>query len=153
MDQSERILSLLDNLEVRLTTVFQAAILSVQQPNPSPTPPPPTQPNLLAKQKRNQKTRQQHKKAKAQRVMVQVQEVDRSQEVEHSYDQEMEHLIQISVGKASKHEAIVKSVTWNGIPTVATSWHAVIPCVGMTSFVGMIMVQNGVIWRPRMGVG
>ena len=155
MDQSERILSLLDNLEVRLAAAFQAAISSASQSNP---PPPPTQqqPNSLAKRKRNQKTRQQHKKAQAQRVTMQVQEVNHMQEVEQSYGQELEHLdVQIGVEKVSKHEAfvksVVKSVAW--IPTVATSWHAVIPYVGMVSFDGMIMVQNGVIWRPRMGVG
>ena len=100
-----------------------------------------------AKKKRNQKTRQQYKKkAQAQRVTI--------QEVEHLYGQEMEHLdVQISVEKASKHEALIKSVAWNGIPTVATSWHAVISCVGMTSFDGMIMVQNGIICMRRMGVG
>ena len=121
----------------------------------TPPTPPPTQPNSLAKKKRNQKTRNQYKKraqAQAQRVMIQV------QEVEHSYGQEAEHSIRISVEKASKHEAYVKSavksVTWNKMATVATSshWHAVISYVGMTSF-GMIMIGLGVIGMSRMGVG
>ena len=94
---------------------------------------------LVRKKTRNQKTRNQYKKkaqAQAQRVTV----------------QEVEHLdIQIDVGKTSKHEASVKSLTWNEIPTVATSWHAVIPYVGMTSFDGMIMI--GTIGMSRMGVG
>ena len=106
---------------------------------------------LVRKKKRNQKTRQQYKRRKAQ---AQAQRVT-IQEVEHLYGQEVD-LVRISVEKASKHEAFVKSgvksVAWNGISTVATSWHAVISCVGMTSF-GMIMVQNEVICMRRMGVG
>ena len=108
---------------------------------------------LVRKKTRNQKTRQQYKKkAQAQRVTI--------QEVEHSDGQEVEHSgIRISVEKASKHEAFVKStksamsVTWNGISTVATSshWHAVISYVGMTLFDGMIMI--GTIGTRRMGVG
>ena len=120
-------------------------------PTPQSDPPSPTQqPNSLTKKKRNQRTRKQYKqrKAKAQRVTI--------QEMEHSYGQEMEHLdVQISVEKvASKHEALIKSVAWNGIPTVATSsrWHTVIPWFGMALF-GMILVQNGVICMRRIGVG
>ena len=109
---------------------------SVQQLNPSPLTPPPTQPISLAKKKRNQKTRNQKKKAQAQRVTV--------QEVDHI--QEAEHTIQISVEKmASKH--VVLQYIWE------CCWHAVISYVGMTSLDGMIMVQNGTIWRPRLGVG
>ena len=162
IDQSQRIVSLLNNLEAKLAAILQASISPTSQPlqsSPSPPTNPPTQPKSLAKKKRNQRTRQQHKKAKAQAQRVttmQVQEADYIQEVEHAYGQEVEHLdVQISVVKASKHEAMAKSfvnsVTWNWIPTVATSWHAVIRCFGMTSFVGMIM--NGVIYMRRMGVG
>ena len=51
----------------------------------------------------------------------------------------MEHSdIGISVGKASKYGAVIKSgvklVTWNGIPAVAKSWHTDISRVEMTSF-------------------
>ena len=111
-----------------------------QQPNPTSPTPPPTQPNSLAKKKRNQKTRKQYKKkaqAQAQRVTSQVQEVDS---------------VQIGVEKPGKHVVLqcIQSRAWDW---VATSPHAVILYVEMTSLVGMIMVQNGAIWRPRMGVG
>ena len=110
------------------------------QSDPSPPTPPQQQPNLLAKKKRNQKTRQQHKRkqaqAKAQRVSI--------QEVEHTYGQEVDSL-RISVGKASKH--VFLQYIWE------CCWHAVISYVGMTSFDGMIMVQNGAICMRRMGVG
>ena len=109
----------------------------MQQPNPTPASPPLISP---AKKKRNQKTRQHHKKAKAQRVTVQVQEVDHIQEVKHLDGQ-------ISVEKASKH-VVLQPWVW-----MTTSLHAAIPWIGMALFVGMIMVQDGAIWRPRMGVG
>ena len=106
----------------------------VQQPNPTPTSPP-TQSISPAKKKRNQKSRNQRKKkAQAQHITIQVQEVEHSD-------------VQISVEKASKHVVLQ---LWD---YVATSWHAVIPWSGMALFSGMIMVQNGAIWRPRMGVG
>ena len=114
----------------------------LQQPTSTPTPIP-TPLTSPAKKKRNQKTRQQYKKkAQAQRVtIIQVQEVDRSQEVEHS--------VQSSVEKASKH-VVLQSWDW-----VATSPQhaAVIPFVGMASFGGMITVLNGAICMPRIGVG
>ena len=109
---------------------------------PSPPTPPPTQPNSLAKKKRNQKTRNQYKKkaqSQAQRVMV--------QEVEHTYDQEVD-LIRIGVEKSSKYVVL----QWNNVAT-SSHGHAVISYVGMTSFDGMIMVQNGAIGMSRMGVG
>ena len=153
IDQSQRIVSLLNNLEAKLAAILQASISPTSQPlqsSPSPPTNPPTQPKSLAKKKRNQRTRQQHKKAKAQAqrvTTVQVQEADHIQEVEHLD-------VQISVVKASKHEAMAKSfvssVTWHWIPTSA-HWHAVIPCVGMALFDGMI--TNGVIGIRRMGVG
>ena len=97
-----------------------------RQPNPTSTPPP-TQSNSLTK-----------KKTQAQRVTA-------------TQFQEMEHSVQISVEKeASKHVVLHRKALWD---CVATLWHAVISCVGMTSFGGMIMVQNGAIWRRRMGVG
>ena len=141
IDQSKTILSLLKDLEVKLAAIVQAAIPAPQSDPPSHT----QQPNSLAKRKRNQRTRKQHKRKKAQAQRVTI------QEVEQSYGQEVDSA-RISVEKvASKHEVLIKSMTWNGIPTVATSWHAVISCVGMTSFDGMIMIRtNGV---RRMGVG
>ena len=104
----------------------------VQQPNPTPTPPP-TQPSSLAKKKAQ---------SQAQRVTtVQVQEVDRMQEMEHLG-------VQISVeNEAGKHVVL----PWDYVAT--SPWHAVISYVGMALFDGMIMVQNGAIWRPRIGVG
>ena len=143
----EQVTAIMTAVQIAMDQSFDQHFGPVQH---SPPTPPPTQPISLAKKKRNQRTRNQYKKkakAQAQRVtMVQV------QEVEHSYGQEVDHLdVQISVEKASKHEAFVKSVAWNGIPTMATSPHAVIPYVGMTSLNGMIRFE--VIWRPRMGVG
>ena len=141
IDQSKTILSLLKDLEVKLAAIVQAAIPPTPQSDPSSLT---QQSESLAKRKRNQRTRKQHKrkKAQAQAQRVTVQELDHMQEVD---------LVQISVEKASKHEAFVKSLTWNGIPTVA--WHAVIPWIGMTSFDGAFVVQNGAIGMRRMGVG
>ena len=73
MDQTERTLNLLDNLEVRLTAVFQAAVPSIPQSDPLSF-------TSSPKNKRNQKTRRQYKKkAQAQArdvATVHVQEVD-----------------------------------------------------------------------------
>ena len=113
-----------------------------------------------AKKKRNQKTRQQHKKkAQAQRVtLMQVQELDHKQEVEHSDIQSSgEAAVKCTRSgaafSAGKHVVLqrVQSGAWD----VATSpQHAAISCFEMASFIdGLIMVQNGTIWRPRMGVG
>ena len=101
-----------------------------QQPNP--TPPPPTQPTPLAKKKAQSQT---------QRVTtVQVQEVNHIQEVEHLD-------VQISVkNEAGKHVVL----PWDYVAT--SPWHAVISYVEMASFGGIIIVQNGAIWRPRIGV-
>ena len=140
--QSVSIRGLMTAFQIALDQSFDQHFGPVQQPSPSPPTPPPTQPNSLAKKKRNQKTRNQYKKkaqSQAQGVsMVQVQEVDRSQEVDS---------LQISVEKeASKH--VFLQYIWE------CCWHAVvISYVGMTSLNGMIMVQNGTIWTPRMGVG
>ena len=98
----------------------------------------PTPLTPLAKKKRNQKTRNQYKKkaqSQAQRVTIQMQEVDS---------------IQISAKKVSKHVVLHRKAPWDWM---ATSWHAVISYVGMASFIGTIMVQNGVICMRRMGVG
>ena len=119
---------------------FERLYRPFQQP---PSTPSQQQPISLAKKKRNRKTRQQYKKkkAQAQHVTMQVQEVDHMQEVEHLK-------AQISAEKASKH-VVLQSWNW-----VATSpQHAVISCVGMALFDGMIMVQDGAICMPPMGVG
>ena len=92
-------------------------------------------------------------------MTVQVQEVENTRQC--STEKTSNHVVLLRKAAwdmATKHGTIVKSfvklVAW--IPTyVATSlhWHAVIPCVGMTLFDGMIMVQNAVICMRRMGVG
>ena len=109
----------------------------------------------VQKKKRNQKTRQQYKRRKTQ-AQIKAQQVT-VQEVE----QELKHLdVQIDVksdvksviwtgnGKTGKHVVLQ---SWN-VATLS-HWHAVISHVGMASFGGMIMVQNGAIEMSRMGVG
>lgn len=113
----------------------------LQQPNPSPPIPPPTQPNSLAKKKRNQKTRQQYKQGEAQ-VKAQALRVT-NQEVEHSE-------VQITVVEnASKHVVLHRKAPWD---CVATLLHAIIVFV-RSMIESIIMVQNGTIEMPRMGVG
>ena len=123
--------------------IFDQRVGPLQQPVQQPNP---TQSTSSAKKKRNQKTRNQKKakaQAQAQQVTVQVQEVDHIQEMEHS--------VQISVGNvASKHVVLHHQAPWDWM---ATSSHAVISWIGMAFFDELIMVQNGAIWRPRMGVG
>ena len=134
-EQSASICGLMTAIQFAMDQSFDQHFGPVQH---SPPTPPPTQPISLAKKKRNQRTRNQYKKkakAQAQRAMVQVQEV--------------EHLdVQISVEKASKHVVLQLMGAWN----VATSWHAA--AIQWDALIGgVIMVQNGAIWRPRMGVG
>ena len=105
-------------------------------------------PGTHLKHKRNVRTRQHHKKKaqiKAQAQSIQV------QEVKHSYGQEVEHLdVQISAEKASKHVVLHHMAPWDWM---ATSSHAVTPYVEMIMMEPMIMIQNGAICMPRMGVG
>ena len=116
----------------------------IQQPNPTPSLPL----TSAAKKKRNQKTREQYKKKKAQAQRVTM----RVQKVEHSYDQEVEHLeVRINVEKASKHVVLHRQAPWDWVAT--SPQHAVISCVGMALFGGMITVLNGAICMPPMGVG
>ena len=63
--------------------------------------------------------------------------------------QEVEHSVQISVGKPGKHMVLqcVQSRAWDWM---ATSSHANLVEVMM---IPMIMVQNAAIGMPRMGVG
>ena len=131
-------------------TVTRKALQAAQAISPTPhtpqsDPPPTQQPNSLAKKKRNQRTRKQYKQRKAQAQRVTVQEVDHMQEMEHSYGQEMEYLnVQIGVKQmASKH--VFLQCIWECWHAAAIQWDALIS--------GMIMVQNGVIWMPRIGVG
>ena len=52
--------------------------------------------------------------------------------------------------KTSKHMVLHRMAPWDWM---ATSLYAVIPSVGIIIMGPMIMVQNGVIRMPRMGVG
>ena len=127
-----------------LTKLF-LAILS------DPDPVPPTYvavPGTHLKHKRNVRTRQQQKKKKAQ---AQAQRsTSQVQEVEHSYGQELEHLdVQISAEKTSKHVVLHRKAPWDWM---ATSSHALTPFVGIM-MEPTIMIQNGAIRMPRMGVG
>ena len=110
-----------------------------QQPslNPTPISTPLTSP---AKKKRNQKTREQYrKKAQAQRVTMQVQEMEHSD-------------VRISVEKEpGKHVVLYRKAPWDCVAT--SPQHAVISCVEMALFDGMITVLNGAICMLRMGVG
>ena len=104
-------------------------------------------PGSHLKHKRNVKTRQQYKKkAQAQRVTIQ---------------KEMEHLDVQSSGEAAvkctRFGAAFpagKHVFLQSLDVATSPQHAaVISCVGMALFDEMILVQNGAICRPRMGVG
>ena len=74
--------------------------------------------------------------------MVQVQEVDQVQEVERT------DIKAYIAEKASKHVVLHRQAAWN----MATSPHAVSPFVGIM-MEPTIMIQNGAIRMPRMGVG
>ena len=95
-------------------------------------------PGSHLKHKRNVKTREQYKRRKAQahHVTIQVQEVERTGIKSYIVEKE-----------ASEH-VVLQLGAWS----MATSLHAVISRFG-TSFIGTIMVQNGVIYMRRMGVG
>ena len=90
---------------------------------------------------KTRKTRNQYKK-KAQAQLVTI------QEVKHSYGQEMDS-VRISLEKVASKHVVLQLWDW-----MATSLHAaVISCVGMPSFDGMITIGCGIMWRLRMGVG
>ena len=148
--QSRRFEAKLDALSQRLMDAIQQ-LQPIQQsnstpPTPQPTPSPPL--TSAAKKKRNQKTREQYKKkkAQAQRASIQVQEVEHL-DIQSSGEAAVKCIQSGAAFSAGKH---VFLQPWK----VATSpQHAVISCVGMASFDGMILVQNGAICMPRMGVG
>ena len=52
--------------------------------------------------------------------------------------------------KTSKHMVLHRIAPWDWM---ATSPYTVIPFVGIIIMRPMIVVQNGVLWMPRMGVG
>ena len=101
-----------------------------------------------AKKKRNQKTRQQYKK-KAQRVTIQEAE---HLDIQSSGDTAAKCTRFGAAFSAGKHVVLqrVQSGAWD---MATSSQHAVISCVGMALFDGMIMALNGAIWMARMGVG
>ena len=119
--------------------------------DPEPPEPPYQMPTFVAvpgshlKHKRNVRTRQQYKRrkaqAKAKALRVKIQEVDHSQEIEHSE-------VQISVENASKHVVLKRKAPWD---CVATLLHAIIAFIGI--MVKPIMIQHGAIGMRRMGVG
>ena len=109
----------------------------------SPFTPPQQQPISLAKKKCNQKTRQQYKKkAQAQRVTI--------QEVEHMDVQSSGE----AAAKCARSEAAFSAGKHVFLQCIwESSQHAAISWIEMALFDEMILVQNGAIRMPRMGVG
>ena len=150
--QIDFLLDLIDaKLDVKYEVFFKQFSLILQESNLIPlveisqentpttsTSSQPIQPITVKKKKRNLKTRQQYKKRRMLRLTVSSQEVDQSEEVEHSVKKE-----------ASKHISLLRSQRdWS-----TCCWHAAAVIQSDMLLDGVIMIGRWTNEMHRMGVG